>query len=118
MVNSCPFLCMSVAFKFSVTCCESLTSEIALTVLLSECWQVAVKDFSAAATFLFADVVIVRPACHEHAEEEKSQVTIATVVKGVWLVPVRESTSILMGQWSLVAHLHVSVSTNDKTQHL
>ena len=105
---------ISKLFKFLVACCKSLSRQVSLTVLLSESGQVTVKDFSGATALLLTDVVVVRPSCHKHAEEEQGQVPISMVVESVWSVPVGECPCVLVGQGSRVTYLLVTLSANQK----
>ena len=68
-----------------------------------------VVDLAALATLLFANITNVRVTEQKHTTEEQTEITFSAVVKGVGLVPVGESSSVLMGNGSFISNLHVSV---------
>ena len=93
---------VSELFELSITGSQSLSCQVALSVLLGERGQMIVAvNFTAATTLLLSDIASVGPSGDAQTTEEKSQVAFTVVVESVRLVPVGEGACVLTGKWSL-----------------
>ena len=98
MVHGCTLLLVTVRFHLFVSSLDTVKRVHALTVLLGISGEVALKNASAATSFLLADVSIVGVTEQENAAHEQSKVTLALIVERVRLVPVWELSHILVGK--------------------
>ena len=119
MVHLGALLLVQEAFKVSITCRDASLSVHAVTMLLSVSKQVAaLKHSSGVTALLLTDITVVGEAEKHHNAEEQDKVALARVVKSVWLVPVWETSGVLVGQRCLLSNNRWTISSERQARML